>query len=273
MASGPLMSRSIQARGARAIYLSAVQFDEQLTAGKKTVLDLAPFAVSLGVQGVEYRDVYWRDKAAELPAVKRQLAQLKLKAAYTTVTPLYHPDPARQEQLIRDIEDARALGAILLRVNLGERPGSGPADAGAHYAGRRAVERAAALRTPLSLENNSKAPGHLLPDIQATLEAFACRWLGTNLDFANYAGTGQDPIAAIHGLGRWINYIHAKDAKQTGGGWRSTFLGNGSLPLREIVAALDATGKTVPLCFEFPGEGDPEGAIRKSLEFVRLLGQ
>jgi sugar phosphate isomerase/epimerase len=112
-----------------------------------------------------------------------------------------------------------------------------------------------------------------LPDIQATLEAFACRWLGTNLDFANYVGTGQDPIAAIHGLGRWINYIHAKDAKQTGDGWRSTFLGNGNLPLREIVAALDATGKTVPLCFEFPGEGDPEGAIRKSLEFVGKLGQ
>jgi len=27
----------------------------------------------------------------------------------------------------------------------------------------------------------------------------------------------------------------------------------------------------VPLCFEFPGEGDPEGAIRKSLEFVGKL--
>ena len=153
------------------------------------------------------------------------------------------------------------------------RPGTGRADASAHYAGRRAVNRAAALRTPLSLENSAKAPGHLLPDIQATLETFACRWLGTNLDFANYVGTGQDPIAAIRELGRWINYIHAKDAKQTGGGWRSTFLGNGSLPLREIVAALDATGKTVPLCFEFPGEGDPEGAIRKSLEFMRMLGQ
>jgi len=273
MVSGPLTSRSIQARGARAIYLSAVQFDEQLTSGKNTLLDLAPFAASLGLQGVEYRDVYWRDKAAELPAVKRQLAQLKLRATYTTVTPLYHPDPARQEQLIRDIEDARALGAILLRVNLGERPGTVPADAGAHYAGRRAVERAAALRTPLSLENNAKAPGHLLPDIQTTLEGFACRWLGANLDFANYAGTSQDPIAAIHRLGRWTNYIHAKDAKQTGDGWRSTFLGNGSLPLREIVAALDAVGKAVPLCFEFPGEGDPEGVIRKSLEFLGMLGQ
>jgi sugar phosphate isomerase/epimerase len=273
MASGLLTSHSIQARGARAIYLSAVQFDEQLTAGKKTVLDLAPFAASLGLQGVEYRDVYWRDKATELPAVKRQMAQLKLKAAYTTVAPLYHPDPARQEQLIRDIEDARALGAILLRVNLGERPGTRPADAGAHYGGRKAVERAAALRIPLSLENNSKAPGHLLPDIQAALEAFACRWMGTNIDFANYAGTGQDPLSAIRGLGRWTNYIHAKDAKQTADGWKPTFLGNGSLPLREIVAALDVIGKTVPLCFEFPGESDPEGAIRKSLEFMGTLGQ
>jgi sugar phosphate isomerase/epimerase len=271
MTSGPLTSRSIPARGSRAIFISAVQFDEQLRRGRKSVLDLAPVASSLGVQGVEYRDAYWRDKEVEIPAIKRQLAQSKLKGVYATATPLYHPDTAKQEQLIRDLEDARSLGAILLRVTLGERPGTGPADAGVHYGGRRAVERAAGLRVPLSLENNSKTPGHLLPDIRETLNVFSCRWIGTNLDFANYVGTDQDPIAAIHDLARWVNYIHAKDAQKTKDGYQSTFLGNGILPLREIVAALDATGKTVPFCFEFPGGDDPEGAIRKSLEFVKTL--
>lgn len=273
MANGLLSARSHQARGVRAIFISAVQFDEQLTAGNKTVLDLAPVAASLGVQGVEYRDVYWKDKAAELPAARRQLAQFKLKAAYTTMAPLYHPDPAQQRQLLQDIEDARALGAILLRVNLGERPGDGPADAGAHYGGRKAVERAAALRVPLSLENNAKAPGHLLADIRETLEVFGCRWLGTNIDFANYAATDQEPITAIRTLARWINYIHAKDARKTGEGWQSTYLGAGTLPLKEIVTALDMAKGTVPFCFEFPGAGDPDNAIRESLDFMARLGQ
>jgi sugar phosphate isomerase/epimerase len=272
MANGPLMSRSTQARGPRAIFISAVQFDERLKAGSTTVLDLAPLAASFGVEGVEYRDVHWRDKAAEIPAAKRQLVQLKLRAVYATVTPLYHRDPALQKQLLQDIEDARALGAILLRVVLGERPGDGPADAGAHYSGRKAVERAAALRVPLSLENNSKAPGHLLPDIQKTVETFSCRWLGTNIDSANYVVTGQDPVGATQRLARWVNYAHLKDARKIGDAWQSTHLGNGTLPLREIVAALEATGKAVPFCFEFPGEGDPEGAVRKSLEFLAKLG-
>ena len=271
MADGFTTSRPVRGGPAREIFVSAVQFDEQLKSGSRTVLDLAPIAAAIGVRGVEYRDVYWKDKRAELPAVKRQLVQLKLRAAYTTMTPLYHPDPATQQQLRKDIEDARDLGAVVLRINLGQRPGSGPADAKTHYAGRMAVERAAALRVKLTLENNAKAPDHLLSDVRDTLDTFSCRFFGTNIDFANYATTGQDPIAAIRGLARWINFIHAKDVRKTAAGWESTYLGNGTLPLKEIVAALDSVGRTTPFCFEFPGEGDPEGGIRKSLAFLAKL--
>jgi sugar phosphate isomerase/epimerase len=248
-----------------------VQFDEQLKSGSRTVLDLAPIAAAIGVRGVEYRNVYWKDTPTELPALKRQLAQLKLKAAYTTLTPLYHSDPAAQQRLLKDIEDARDLGAVVLRINLGQRPGPGPADAKTHYAGRMAVERAAALRVHLTLENNSKAPDHLLADVKDTLRTFSCRFFGTNIDFANYVTTGQDPIAAIRDMARWINFIHAKDLRKTGVGWQSTYLGNGTLPLKEIIAALDSAGRAIPFCFEFPGEGDPEAGIRKSLEFLAKL--
>jgi sugar phosphate isomerase/epimerase len=268
MAHDFLTSPPVQGGPRREIFISAVQYDDRLRSGSMSVLELAPLAAAFGVRGVEYRDVHWRDKCVELPEVKRQLVQLKLRAAYTSMTPLYHPDPAAQQRLLHDIEDARDLGAVLLRVNLGRRPGTGPGDATIHYAGRMAVERAAALRLRLTLENNSKAPDHLLSDVQQTLDTFSCRFVGTNLDFANYVTTGQDPIAAVRGLARWITYVHAKDVRKTGEGWQSTYLGNGTLPLKEIIAALDATGKAIPFCFEFPGEGDPEGAIRKSLEFL-----
>ena len=271
MAHGFLTSPPVRGRQRREIFISAVQYDDQLRSGGMSALDLAPRAAAFGVQGIEYRDVYWRDRRVELPEAKRQLAQLKLRAAYTTMAPLYHPDPAVQQRLLRDIEDARDLGATLLRVNLGQRPGTGPADAAIHYAGRMAVERAAAFRVRLTLENNSKAPDHLLSDVRQTLVTFSCRFFGTNLDFANYVTTGQDPIAAIRALTRWINYTHAKDVQTSADGWRSTYLGNGTLPLKEIIGALDATGKRFPFCFEFPGEGDPERGIRQSLEFLATL--
>ncbi len=266
-----MTERFIASRSSREIFISAVQFDGQLRSGRRSGLDLAPVAAAVGARGVEYRDVYWKDKPMELPAVKRQLAGLKLKATYTTMTPLYHPEPATQQQLLHDIQDARDLGAMLLRVNIGRRPGPGPADAKTHYAGRMAVERAAALRVHLTLENNSTEPGHLLSDVREVLATFACRFVGANIDFANYAATGQDPLEAIRGLARWMNYVHAKDARKTAAGWQSTYIGGGSLPLKEIIGALDATGKAVPFCFEFPGGDDPEGSIRTSLEFLATL--
>ncbi|HYL79628.1 MAG TPA: sugar phosphate isomerase/epimerase family protein [Candidatus Acidoferrum sp.] len=256
----------------REIFVSAVQFEDELRSGKNTVLDLAPLAAKCGVQGVEYRDVFWKDKANELPAVRNQLASLKLKATYTSVTPLYNQDPAMRQQLLQDIEDAKTLGSPLLRVTLGENPEQRRDAAAIRMAARGAIERASKRRIRLSLENNSKAPGHTVEEIRGAVEKYNCRFLVINIDFANFVATGQDPVAAIKALAPRINYTHAKDARKTPGGWKSTYLGNGTLPLQAIIAALDATGKRFPFCFEFPGEGDPEGAIRKSLEFMARLG-
>jgi sugar phosphate isomerase/epimerase len=120
----------------------------------------------------------------------------------------------------------------------------------------------------LSLENSAAPPDHRLEDVRWALQHFDTPSLGTNVDFANYAVTDQDPIAAIRALAPWLNYVHAKDARRTPDGWRTTYLGNGELRLREILRALDATGKPAPFCLEFPGEGDPEGAIQKSLSWL-----
>ncbi|HSB72895.1 MAG TPA: TIM barrel protein [Candidatus Methylomirabilis sp.] len=258
-------------RRAREIFISSVQFDRDLKAGSRTVLSLAPLAARLGVQGVEYRDVHWKEKAAELPAVRAQLTELKLQAAYTTVTPLFSREPAMRQRLLQDIQDAQALGARLLRVNLGEEPGG--ADAAAiRTAARQAIQQAGNRQVHLSLENNASQPGEKLAEIRRALQEFDSLVLGTNVDFANYVTTGQDPIQAIEALAPWINYTHAKDARRTADGWQATYLGNGTLALKEIVAALDATGKRFPFCLEFPGEADPEGAIRKSLEFIASPG-
>lgn len=256
----------------RPLFLSAMQFDEGLRAGQQGVLDLAPAASRLGLQGVEYRAAHWRDKARELPEVAAQLKALKLKAVYATTTPFFSGEPAVQEQLLQDLEDAKALGASSVRALLGVRPDPGPTGTRVRYGARRAIERAGGRRVGLALENNSRPPGEQAADLLATLEEFDCRYLATTMDFANYVVTGQDPIAAIRKLGRWIGFVHLKDAHQAPTGWQSTYLGNGSLPLAEILAALVATGTRAPFCFEFPGEGDPEGGIQKSLELLGRLG-
>lgn len=253
----------------RTILISAVQLEDQLREGRRSVLDLAPLAAATGASGVEYRDVYWRDKPSQLADARRQLGERGLIATYTTLTPLCHADPRMQERLLEDIEDARELGALLLRVNLGTPPEDGLDGRGARAAARVAIEHARRHGVLLSLENNGRPPDHRLEDIQWAVRHFDSATLGTNLDFANYIFTDQDPLAAVRALGRWINYVHLKDGRRTPAGWRGTYLGNGELPLGEILAAIEAIGRPVPMCFEFPGEGDPEAAIRSSFAWLK----
>jgi sugar phosphate isomerase/epimerase len=254
----------------REFLISAVQIDTELRSGTRTVLDLAPLAQKHGARGAEYRDYYWKDKQRELPAVREQLSRLGLLAAYTTNTTLYNTDPALQAQLLRDIEDASVLGSPLLRVNLGARPTPDRA-APVREGACRAIEHAAHCGIRLALENNARPPGEQLSEIQEALQALSAPALGTNIDFANYVTCNQDPIAAIKALGPWIIYAHAKDTMRAGTGWKSASLGDGSLPLRDIFAALDATGANFLLCFEFPGEGDPDGAIARSKACLQRL--
>ena len=263
-----LSATSQAVTGPRPFLISAIHFEAELKAGKMSVLDLAPLAVKYGAQGVEYRDIYWKDKSKELPAVLDQIKRLGLVVTYTTTTPLFSGDRIKQDQLLTDIDDAKALGAPLLRVNLGVRPIADANAASQRDAARKALERAAKAGVLLALENNSAPPGERLIDIKATLEEFGSAALGTNIDFANYATTNQDPIEAIRTLAPFIIYVHAKDAKKTEEGWKTTYLGGGTLPLRQILAALDATGRRFLLCLEFPGSGDPEGGLVKSKEFL-----
>lgn len=255
----------------REILICGVQFDKELRSGAMSVLELAPIAKRLGARGVEYREVYWKEKARELPAVRDQLQELGLKGTYATFTTLYNRDPAKQAQLMQDLEDAHALGSPLMRVFRGERPGDGPEDAAMRDATRAVIERAGGYGMRLALENYRNVPGNLLSEVKEALERLDSPVMGTNIDTSNYALNGQDPVAAVRVLGPWIIYAHLKDVKETPEGRDATFIGNGILPFRDIMAALDATGRSFPLCFEFPGEGDPEGAIAGSLAYLATL--
>ncbi|MHB0870405.1 MAG: sugar phosphate isomerase/epimerase family protein [Chloroflexota bacterium] len=257
----------------RDVLISGVQYDQQLRSGAMSVLELAPIAARLGADGVEYREVYWHDRARELPALRDQLAQLGTKAAYATFNTLYNRDPEKQKLLMQDLEDAHTLGAPLMRVFRGERPGNAPEDAPMREAARAVVERAGSHGMRLALENYSGLPGSRPEEIQEMLEILDSPVMGVNIDFANYAGNGIDPIKAIQKLAPWIIYTHLKDRRPSAEGKTvNCYLGSGNLPLPEILATLEAAGRDFPFCFEFQGGGDPEGGIAKSLSYLSSLG-
>jgi sugar phosphate isomerase/epimerase len=252
--------------------MSCVQYDDELKSGRMRVTDVAPVARRLGLDGVEYREVYWHDKAAELPAVRDQLGALGLRGTYATFTTLYSPDPEARRQLLEDVADAHALGSSLLRVFRGELPPEGRAGQATRDGARAAVELAGELGLTLALENYARTPGNRLADVLGALERFQTSVMGANVDVSNYVLNDQDPIPAIRALGPRIRYTHLKDVRLAGAEKTPTYLGAGALPYRDILAELDHAGQDFPLCFEFGGEGDPEGVLRASLGYLRSIG-
>ncbi len=243
------------------VYVCGTPYEKLLRSGEMTSLDLAPIAVKVGAQGVEYRSTYWQDVDAELPAVVAQAAGLGLRCTYASFATLFATDAVGRADLLRDIGHAKALGSPLLRVFRG----GGDDDTGA----REALEVARDAGIRLALENFVNAPGNRLADVLGTVTALDSPALGVNVDIGNYVKNGQDPLEAVAALAPWTIYCHFKDVREGPDGPVATFPGNGFVDLRQILAALDPD---LPFGFEYPGGDDPEAAIRAGVEYVRRHG-
>jgi sugar phosphate isomerase/epimerase len=255
----------------RPVLACGVQFEQQLKAGM-SVTEIPEIAKRVGVDGVEFREVYWKDRAAELPIVRDRMRSLGLLTTYATFTTLVNAEPAAREQLLGDVDDAHALGSPLLRVFRGPWP-EGSDEAEMWQGARRAIARAEAHGLRLALENFAREPGNRRQEVQAALEALNTPTVCTNLDTANYVNNGEDLIANIEALQGYIGYSHLKDVRRQPGVENQVVpLGEGDLPFDRIFALFDATGRDFPVTLEHGGGDDPERAIATSLGHLRKLG-
>jgi sugar phosphate isomerase/epimerase len=109
-------------------------------------------------------------------------------------------------------------------------------------------------------------PGGTIGESARTLDRLP--GLAVNLDIANYARHGEDVLTAIGRFGERAVSAHVKD-QESAAPWTSQPLGAGELHLPRIMAALEALPQRLIYCFEFRGEGDPDGRIERSLAYLR----
>jgi sugar phosphate isomerase/epimerase len=245
----------------RPLLISIVQYMDELDAGRVTIFDIIEAARQLGAAGVELRREAWPKMAEELAAARSRLQDLDLIVTYATFATLFSAEAEAEAILYQDIDTAAALGASLFRVFQGPAPADH--DAAGWAKGQAVIDYAANRQVTIALENYARSPGGRLAEITRTLDRLPA--LTTNIDFANYAGHGQDIFEAIAAVGRRASYAHLKDISESGD---LTALGDGTLPVAEIMAALDALPQPMLYCFEFRGGGDPARRIKKSLDFL-----
>jgi sugar phosphate isomerase/epimerase len=252
----------------RPILLSTVQYDAELRTGQIQLTDVLRVAKQLGVDGVELRDVYWNDKASDLPSCRRLADELSLVLSYATFARLFGDEATNGREAVRQaIDDGAALQAPIVRVFPGPVPEDD--DRASWAASEALVNLAGARGIVLALENFSGSPGGRLAEIQRVLKRYSAPSLGTNVDIGNYALNGQDVPAAIRALGPRIVYAHLKHNRRVEDKIEATYLGAGDVPLDETMRLFAGLGQPITYCFEFGGGGDPEGRIQKSLDFLR----
>ena len=123
------------------------------------------------------------------------------------------------------------------------------------------------------------------------LDSLGSTGVAVNLDPANLVMvTGDDPVQAVYNLRKYIVHTHAKDgiklsdrnpeavygmvredALVTDRAFEEVPLGEGGVPFREYLAALEDIGYDGFLTIEREVGADPAGDIQKAVEFLKTF--
>ena len=133
----------------------------------------------------------------------------------------------------------------------------------------KALGGAEELGVTVALETHDAfASAALVADLLQRVESpsFAALW-----DLHHPYRVGESPEDVVHGLGSRIRLVHLKDARRRGDDWQLVPLGEGEVPVRESLAALDAAGYDGWLTVEWekrwhPELAEPEIALPRELE-------
>ncbi len=172
-------------------------------------------------------------------------------------------DPATIDRTVanvrRAIELAHALAVPTVSVNLGP-VGSNPAEA-------------AALRELADLADRAgitlACSGETAAGLEGLLKEVAFHCARGNLDTGRLIAAGEDPLKVAEQLAGRLGEFTAADAVRAGKAVRGTYLGEGQLPLPELLEILDETGFQGPTVVDVRDLADPAAAARHAANVLR----
>lgn len=246
-------------------------------------------ATAYGYGGVEWRLIDGEvidpveGHAALLDAARRcRDAGLSVPAIDTSCR-FNHADPAAREAEVatayRWIALAAEAAVPLLRVFGGADPeGADPDDATRWVAEALAAcaGEAAAAGVTLALETHDAfSSAHRVATVldQVQSPAVAALW-----DSHHPYRVGESPGEVLRLLGDRIVHVHVKDARRLpGDAWQLVELGQGEVPVREVLRVLEAYGYRGAVALEWekkwhPELAAPETALQEQREWLREQG-
>ena len=260
--------------------VSLYSFDPLLSSGGMSARAAMRFARSVGFQGVEMLDMYWKKdepREAQADRFKAEAAEEALSVAcYTVHNNLALFDETAWKRLVdrmlADVDLAVRLGARVMRV---ESSGGAPADrANATFdeclvpvaRGLKAVARRAAQNgIVVGLENHGRFIA-TSERVERVIDAVGEANFGACVDIGNFLVADEDPVAAVTRLAPKAVHVHAKDmhffetnqgpgsfATNAGKYLSGAVLGEGIVDVPRCIGILAKAGYGGWLSLEFEG--------------------
>ncbi|HKO25554.1 MAG TPA: sugar phosphate isomerase/epimerase family protein [Chloroflexota bacterium] len=252
-------------------------------------------ATTLGYDGVELRllDGAVIDPGADRAKVEQAVARCRAAGvevcALDSSCTFNHADPgARQREvadLLRWIELAEDLQVALVRVFGGHaRPGLAPeppevVNEWVAEVLARAAPTAEQAGVTIVLETHDAFSS--ARRVAAVLDRVDSPRVAALWDSHHPYRVGETPQDVIEALGPRIAHVHVKDARRTtpdGSDWQLVLLGEGEVPVREQLAALERHGYSGYVSVEWekkwhPEIAEPEIALPQHIRWLRSVAE
>lgn len=271
------------------IALSMWSLHKYYNKGEMSVLDFINYASTLGIEGVELLDCFWRNTEDELPKALEVLSNTGLEVGcYSVGNNFVQPDSLErnsQVQIVKTgVDMAVKLGAKVVRVFSGDL---GAADVPFDTAKKWIVESlkecadyAESNGVTLGLENHGLFAGKS-SQVSSIISEVASDNLRSTFDTGNFLLVDESPSDAIEKLAGLVAHVHFKDFRRadtdskevytsiSGQNYTGTVAGEGEVDLTTILTTLKSNNYTGWLSVEFEGEEDQKYGSAKSIENLR----
>lgn len=259
--------------------------------GEMDTVGFIEYIGSLGIDGVELLEFFWKDKENELPKVKEALEKYDLEVSAYAVSNNFVKETKEERNLEVDkikvgVDMAIEFNSRIVRVFSGDlKPPFTYEQAkewiieglkeGAKYAEKHNVI--------LALENHGLLAGKS-SQVREIIELVGSNYLRATVDIGNFLLVGESSVDAVKNLADVAVHIHLKDFKKVppdyeGEAYRGlggiklvgTVAGEGEVNLPEVLKILNNSGYKGYLSLEYEGPEDPKYGVEKSINNTRKI--
>lgn len=268
--------------------VSAWSAQKLLFSKKLSLKQFIDFIVDKGVDGVELLDCFWTEEETAMET-KQYLNERNIPVScYSIGNDFVQEKPEDRIKQVQYVKQGIDTAVLLETKNL--RIFSGSSKEGITYEQGKAwiidsmkecASYAEEKGITMVLENHGLFAGKSI-QVKGIIETIGSHALKANTDTGNFLLVGEKPFDAVKNLVNNIGFVHFKDFRKVNEGedcytsldgfkYQGTIIGEGEVPLKEIVDFLYDKGYEGYLSIEYEGVGDPLEETAKSIQFVKSL--